>query len=200
MGDSSSPFHGKQWVVNTTVEHVDSAVMLQLFPDIDTASAQRGTFVLVQDLNFKALTSKHIFNGENFSVDTEATAAFDREFFRSQFGEHMQKATRKSQRAKTTQMLEDALWEYHHTPADNHPVSGPSGRDMNDSSEEEDIHRLVTEFRATEEERRLEEARVQEAPVPRRRLGWKPSHDIPRRREGFHPLINRVTRESERQS
>merc|ERR1712098_643887 len=39
---------------------------------------------------------------------------------------------------------------------------------------------------------------------PRRRLGWKPSHDIPRRREGFHHtakfLVNRVTRESERQS
>merc|ERR1711964_483826 len=38
----------------------------------------------------------------------------------------------------------------------------------------------------------------------RRRLGWKPSHDIPRRHEGFHhsfhPLINRVLRESERQS
>merc|ERR1711964_272077 len=34
----------------------------------------------------------------------------------------------------------------------------------------------------------------------RRRLGWKPSHDIPRRREGLHPLINRVLRESERQS
>merc|ERR1711964_16008 len=32
----------------------------------------------------------------------------------------------------------------------------------------------------------------------RRRLGWKPSHDIPRRHEGFHhsfhPLINRVLR------
>merc|ERR1711964_403901 len=26
----------------------------------------------------------------------------------------------------------------------------------------------------------------------RRRLGWKPSHDIPRRREGFHHLFNRV--------
>jgi len=34
----------------------------------------------------------------------------------------------------------------------------------------------------------------------RRRLGWKPSHDILRRREGFHHTINRVRRESERQS
>merc|ERR1711964_721776 len=34
----------------------------------------------------------------------------------------------------------------------------------------------------------------------RRRLGWKPSHDIPRRHEVFHPLINRILRESERQS
>merc|ERR1711964_464955 len=30
-----------------------------------------------------------------------------------------------------------------------------------------------------------------------RRLGWKPSHDIPRRREGFHHTVNRVIRESE---
>merc|ERR1711964_92630 len=30
----------------------------------------------------------------------------------------------------------------------------------------------------------------------RRRLGWKPSHDIPRRREGFHPLINPFGRTS----
>merc|ERR1711964_481841 len=30
-----------------------------------------------------------------------------------------------------------------------------------------------------------------------RRLGWKPSHDIPRRREGFHHSVNRVIRESE---
>merc|ERR1711964_168262 len=37
--------------------------------------------------------------------------------------------------------------------------------------------------------------------VSRRRLGWKPSHDIPRRREGFHhSFVNRVLRESERQS
>jgi len=35
----------------------------------------------------------------------------------------------------------------------------------------------------------------------RRRLGWKPSHDIPRRREHFHhSFVNRVIRESERQS
>jgi len=35
----------------------------------------------------------------------------------------------------------------------------------------------------------------------RRRLGWKPSHDIPCRREGFHhSFVNRVIRESERQS
>jgi len=34
----------------------------------------------------------------------------------------------------------------------------------------------------------------------RRRLGWKPSHDIPRRREGFHHSINRIVRESERRS
>merc|ERR1711964_749817 len=34
----------------------------------------------------------------------------------------------------------------------------------------------------------------------RRRLGWKPSHDIPRRRDGFHHLFNGVIRESERQS
>merc|ERR1711964_805182 len=33
-----------------------------------------------------------------------------------------------------------------------------------------------------------------------RRLGWKPSHDIPRRRESFHHLFNRVIRESERRS
>merc|ERR1711964_114258 len=35
------------------------------------------------------------------------------------------------------------------------------------------------------------------ADADRRRLGWKPSHDIPRRREGFHHTINRVIRESE---
>merc|ERR1711964_273168 len=35
------------------------------------------------------------------------------------------------------------------------------------------------------------------APSARRRLGWKPSDDIPRRREGFHHSINRVTRKSE---
>merc|ERR1711964_866313 len=29
----------------------------------------------------------------------------------------------------------------------------------------------------------------------RRRLGWKPSHDIPRRREGFHHLFSRIIRE-----
>merc|ERR1711964_483088 len=35
----------------------------------------------------------------------------------------------------------------------------------------------------------------------RRRLGWKPSDDIPRRREHFHhSFVNRVIRESERQS
>merc|ERR1711964_2229 len=34
----------------------------------------------------------------------------------------------------------------------------------------------------------------------RRRLGWKPSHDIPRRRDGFHHSINRVIRESKRQN
>jgi len=35
----------------------------------------------------------------------------------------------------------------------------------------------------------------------RRRLGWKPSHDIPRRREGFHhSFVSRVLRESERKS
>merc|ERR1711964_543976 len=33
----------------------------------------------------------------------------------------------------------------------------------------------------------------------RRRLGWKPSHDIPRRREGFHHLFtNQVIQESTR--
>merc|ERR1711964_66944 len=37
------------------------------------------------------------------------------------------------------------------------------------------------------------------SPEKRRRLGWKPSHDIPRRREGFHHTVNRVIRESERQ-
>merc|ERR1711964_642653 len=28
------------------------------------------------------------------------------------------------------------------------------------------------------------------ASLDRRRLGWKPSHDMQRRREGFHPLFN----------
>jgi len=32
----------------------------------------------------------------------------------------------------------------------------------------------------------------------RRRLGWKPSDDIPRRHDYLHPLINRILRESER--
>merc|ERR1711964_250606 len=44
---------------------------------------------------------------------------------------------------------------------------------------------------------------VMDAPK-RRRLGWKPSDDIPRRREHFHHsakfLVNRIIRESERQS
>merc|ERR1711964_187332 len=34
----------------------------------------------------------------------------------------------------------------------------------------------------------------------RRRLGWKPSHDIPRRRPGFHHSFNRIIREKERES
>merc|ERR1711964_734850 len=33
-------------------------------------------------------------------------------------------------------------------------------------------------------------------PPARRRLGWKPSHDFPRRREGFHHLFNRVILET----
>merc|ERR1711964_665022 len=40
---------------------------------------------------------------------------------------------------------------------------------------------------------------VKEADAPvkgRRRLGWKPSHDIPRRREGFHHLFNPSIQES----
>jgi len=52
-----------------------------------------------------------------------------------------------------------------------------------------------------------EDLNTESADLPelaRRRLGWKPSHDIPHRREGFHhsaaTLVNRVLRESERQS
>merc|ERR1711964_309608 len=41
---------------------------------------------------------------------------------------------------------------------------------------------------------------IKEQGKTNRRLGWKPSHDISRRREGFHHLFNRVIRESEHQS
>jgi len=33
--------------------------------------------------------------------------------------------------------------------------------------------------------------------VRRRRLGWKPSHDIPRRREGFHHSFTGIIQETE---
>merc|ERR1711964_519853 len=33
----------------------------------------------------------------------------------------------------------------------------------------------------------------------RRRLGWKPSHEIRRRRPGFHHSFNRIIREKERE-
>merc|ERR1711964_344330 len=39
---------------------------------------------------------------------------------------------------------------------------------------------------------KMTKSRVEDLPTgeSRRRLGWKPSHDMPCRREGSHPLIN----------
>merc|ERR1711964_2218 len=56
----------------------------------------------------------------------------------------------------------------------------------------------------TKENVQKEQARIQKeqarilAAQGRRRLGWKPSHDIQRRREGFHHLFNPSIQESTR--